>query len=91
METAEREFIFNDDNSLRRVPLVRFTRLNNYEPGESIPEYAGKRARRAMVFLEVDKRIPLEILHVDYFSCPSIQTDGSIRLKRCGNGSLSAR
>ena len=67
MGTTIRVFTVDDDDSLHRLSFARYNRLVNHIRGEAMPEHAGRRVRCAMVVLEVDRRIPLYILHIDYF------------------------
>ena len=67
MGTGFRIFLVDDDDSLHRLPMARYQRLRRGEPGESLPQYAGKRMRCAMVFLEVAGRNPISINHIDYY------------------------
>ncbi len=61
-----RVFLVNDDDSIQRLSLARYERLRRGDPGERLPQYAGRRVRYAMVILEVADRKPLEILRIQY-------------------------
>ena len=65
-----RIFFFDDNDSLQRIPMARLDRLLHFERAESLPQYAGKRVRCAMVFVEVARRQVLSIRNVDYFQLP---------------------
>ena len=62
-----RVFIVDDDDSIHRLSMTRFHRLVDSEPDGCLPQYAGKRKRFAFVILEVSKRKPLYIKHMDFF------------------------
>ena len=47
--------------------MARLDRLLHFDRRESLPQYAGKRVRCAMVFLEVAGRQVQAIRHIDYF------------------------
>jgi hypothetical protein len=65
-----RVFLVNDNDSVQRLPLARLERLLHFDRGESLQQYAGKRVRCAMVFLQVAGRQVLSIRNVDYFLLP---------------------
>jgi len=52
-----RVFLIGDDDSLQRISMVQLTRLLRFDRRESLQQYAGKRVRCAMVFLEVTGRL----------------------------------
>jgi hypothetical protein len=60
-----RIFIIDDDDTPRRLSVARFDRLNRGDPGERLPEYAGRRMRCAIVILELEERRPLAIARID--------------------------
>ena len=62
-----RIFLFDEKDSLQRLSLARLERLLRFDRGESLPQYAGKRIRCAMVFLWVAGKQVLSIRNVDYF------------------------
>jgi hypothetical protein len=62
-----RVFLIDDNGSLQRISMVRLTRLLHFDRRESLQQYAGKRVRCAMVFLEVAERQVLAIRNIDYF------------------------
>ena len=62
-----RIFLVNDDDSLQRLPLVRYERLWRRDPEERLPQYAGKRTRYAEVLVEFDERKPVAIWRIQYF------------------------
>ena len=66
MGTGLRIFLPNDDDSLERLPLAKFERLRRGDPKESLPEYAGKRVRYALVVVEMENREPADIIMVQY-------------------------
>ena len=66
MGIGSRVFLINDDDSLHRLPVKRYERLFNGEPGEQLPQHAGKRVRCAAVYLEVKERKPQSIIRIDY-------------------------
>jgi hypothetical protein len=62
-----RVFLIGDNDSLQRISMVRLTRLLHFDRRESLQQYAGKRVRCAMVFLEVAGRQVQAIRNIDYF------------------------
>ncbi|OGP92676.1 MAG: hypothetical protein A2156_04815 [Deltaproteobacteria bacterium RBG_16_48_10] len=62
-----RVFLVDDNDSLQRISMVRLTRLLYFDRRESLLQYAGKRVRCVMVFLEVAGRQVLAIRNIDYF------------------------
>ncbi|NVL92265.1 MAG: hypothetical protein HWN71_04420 [Desulfobacterales bacterium] len=61
-----RIFLVNDDDSLQLLSLAKFERLCRRDPGERLPQYAGKRVRYALVVLEVVNGKPIDINRVQY-------------------------
>ena len=66
MGTTLRIFIVNDDDSLQRIALAKYERMRDRDPRGRLPEYAGKRIRYALVFVDLENRQPVEILRVQY-------------------------
>jgi len=66
MGTGLRVFLLNDDDSLERLPLAKFERLRRGDRKESLPQYAGKRIRYALVVVEMENRRPVAIIMVQY-------------------------
>jgi hypothetical protein len=62
-----RVFLVDDNDSLQRISMARLDRLLHFDRRESLPQYAGKRIRCAMVFLEVEARQVQAIRNIDYF------------------------
>jgi hypothetical protein len=65
-----RVFLVDDHDSVQRYPLSRLDRLLHFDRRESLQQYAGKRVRCAMVFLEVAGRQVLSISDANYFLLP---------------------
>ena len=65
-----RVFLIDDNDSLQRLSMARYQRLIDGELGERLPQYAGKRVRCAMVYLEVERRTPQSIIRIDYTIMP---------------------
>ncbi len=70
MGIACRVFFVEDNDCLQRISMTRLDRLLHYDRRESLQQYAGKRVRCALVFLEVAGRQVLSIRNADYFSLP---------------------
>lgn len=62
-----RIFLINDDDSIQRLPLVRYERLWRRDPEERLPQYADKRVRYAEVLVEFSERKPVSIRRLQYF------------------------
>jgi hypothetical protein len=61
-----RIFFVDDNDSIQRISMARLERLLHFDRAESLPQYAGKRVRCAMVFVEVAGREVLAISHIEY-------------------------
>ena len=85
MGVGYRVFLIDDNDSLQRISMVRLTRLLHFDRRESFQQYAGKRVRCAMVFLEVAGRRVLAIRNVDYFLIP-LNVKGQIDKKEWEKG-----
>jgi len=66
MGLGTRIFIVNDDDTLKRMPIMRYHRLFKRDPEERFLEYAGNRIRYVLVVLELKNRKPVEILKIQY-------------------------
>ena len=65
MGTGVCVFFVDDDESLTRVTVARWERLNNNHPTESFREYAGKKVRYILAFLETENRKPVRFTHTE--------------------------
>ena len=65
-----RVFFVEEDDTLRRIPFARYERLTDDAHEESIPEYAGKRMRCALVSVEIEERKPKSIMRIDCMVVP---------------------
>lgn len=72
-----RVFFVEEDDTLRRIPLARYERLTDDAHEESIPEYACKRMRCALVSVEMEKRKPKSIMRIDCMVVP-FDSEGKI-------------
>lgn len=66
MGMSLRIFIVNNDDSLQRVALAKYERMRDRDPRGRLPEYAGKRIRHALVFVDLENRQPVEIVRIQY-------------------------
>ena len=65
-----RIFLIDDNNAVQGLAIRRFERLTRYDSAETLPQCAGKRARCAIVILEIANRKPVSILDVSYTILP---------------------
>jgi hypothetical protein len=72
-----RVFLVRDDESIQRLSLARYERLLRRDPQETLPKYASRRVRYALVILELEDRRPVEIIRIQY-SFLSFDSQGSI-------------
>jgi len=63
---GHRVYALEDNGNIRRIGGRHFTQLYDGRTDKPIPEYAGKRIRIAMVFVETRARKPIGICRVDY-------------------------
>ena len=85
MGIGYRIFLVDNNDSLQRLSMARLDRLLRFELKETLPQYASKRARCAMVFLQVVERRPVAISHVDCFIIP-FDAKGRINKKEWERG-----
>jgi hypothetical protein len=64
MGTGLRVFILSG-NSIQQISFAKLNRLQNAHPDESLPLYAGRRIKLAVVVVGTESRKPVEILHID--------------------------
>ena len=85
MGMSSRVFLVDDNDSLQRIPIATLNRLLHFDRVESLQQYAGKRVRCAMAFLEVAGRRVLAIRNIDYFLL-SFDDNGRINKKEWEKG-----
>jgi len=66
MGLSIRIFIVEDDDTIKRLPLVRYERLLNRDPDERLSRYAGKRVRYALIVVDLFNRRPIDVLRDEY-------------------------
>lgn len=66
MATGVRVFIVGSDGSVRRLPVARYDALIRREPEGALPEYAGKRVRAAILFVEIEGRRPVGLTRAEF-------------------------
>ena len=74
-----RVFIVEDDNTIKRLPMIRFERLLNRDPNEKLSKYAGKRVRYALIVVDLVNRRPIEIVK-DEFAYLNFDDEGRLEL-----------
>ena len=74
-----------DDDCIQRISMARLDRLLHFDRGERLQQYAGKRVRCAMAFVEVSGRQVLAISNIDYFLIP-LNVKGQIDKKEWEKG-----
>ncbi|MGD9262562.1 MAG: hypothetical protein PVG44_19120, partial [Desulfobacterales bacterium] len=62
MGLSIRVFIVEDDNTIKRLSMIRFERLLNRDPNEKLSKYAGKRVCYALIVVDLVNRRPIEIV-----------------------------
>ena len=67
MGTGFRVFLIDHNGVLRRISMRQYERLIEPDSAERLPEYAGKKLRFVFVVLDLLRRIPVAIRHIDYF------------------------
>ena len=88
MGIGTRIFLIDENDSLHRISISRYNRIRNPDSDERFTQYAGKRMRCAMIFLEVENRKPLSVVRTEYYYLPfdnkgridSTETEKQIRL-----------
>jgi len=66
MGVGLRIFIVHDDNSLERLSLIIYERLNKSDFNTSIPKFANKNVRCIEVLLDLEERKPIAINRITY-------------------------
>ena len=79
MGLSIRIFIVEEDDTLKRLPMTRFDRLLKHDPNESLPKYAGKRVRYALIVVELINRRPIEIVK-DEFAYLDFDDEGRLKV-----------
>jgi transposase len=79
MGLSIRVFIVEDDNTIKRLPMIRFERLLNRDPNEKLSKYAGKRVRYALIVVDLVNRRPIEIVK-DEFAYLNFDDEGRLEL-----------
>jgi hypothetical protein len=67
MGTGFRVLLIDHNGILRRMSMRRYERLINPDSAERLLEYAGKKLRFVYVVLDLLRRKPVAIKHIDYF------------------------
>ena len=61
-----RIFLVHEDDSLKRLSIDRFERLRRGDPNARLSQYASKKIRYALVFLETKNRRAVGINYINY-------------------------
>lgn len=66
MGVSLRIFFVHEDDSIHRIPLSQYIRLDERDQKVCFPEYAGKRVRCAITGIHLQNRKPVEFLYMQY-------------------------
>jgi hypothetical protein len=89
MGLSIRIFIVENDDTITRLPLARYERLLKRDPNESLPKYAGKRIRYALIVVDLVNRKPIEIVR-DEFAYLDFDEEGRFKEPEHGKEESSA-
>ncbi len=67
MQIAFRVFFVQDDGSLRMIPWATFVGLYFDFPSISFPEYAGRAVRSIHTVVELENKVPIQIVESLFF------------------------
>ena len=79
MGLSIRVFIVEDDDSIKRLPLAQYERLLKRDPNESLPKYAERRIRYALIVVDLVNRRPIEIVR-DQFGFLDFDDEGQLKI-----------
>ena len=79
MGLSIRVFIVEDDNTIKRLPMIRFERMLNRDANEKLSKYAGKRVRYALIVVDLVNRRPIEIIK-DEFAYLNFDDKGRLKI-----------
>jgi hypothetical protein len=79
MGLSIRVFIVEDDNTIKRLPMIRFERFLNRDSNEKLSKYAGKRIRYALIVVDLVNRRPIEIIK-DEFAYLNFDDEGRLEV-----------
>jgi hypothetical protein len=65
MGISVRVFIIEEDDTVHKITHAAFERLIGQDPRECLPKYAGKKARYALIAVQMKNRKPIDILHTE--------------------------
>jgi hypothetical protein len=77
MGLSIRIFVIEEDDTIKHLPLARYERLLERDPNESLPKYAGRRVRYALIVVDLINRRPIEIVK-DEFAYLNFDDDGRL-------------
>jgi len=83
MGLSIRVFIVEDDDSIIRLPLAQYERLLKRDPNESLPKYAERRIRYALIVVDLVNRRPIEIVR-DQFGFLDFDDEGRLKIAEQG-------
>jgi hypothetical protein len=83
MGLSIRVFIVEDDDSIKRLPLAQYERLLKRDPNESLPKYAERRIRYALIVVDLVNRRPIEIVR-DQFGFLDFDDEGRLKIAEQG-------
>ena len=83
MGLSIRIFIVEDDDTIKRLPLVRYERLLNRDPDERLSRYASKRVRYALIVVDLFNRRPIDIVK-DEFGFLFFDDEGRLKVSEHG-------
>ena len=66
MGLSIRIFVIEEDDTIKHLPLARYERLLKRDPNESLPKYAGRRVRYALIVVDLINRRPIEIVKDEF-------------------------
>ena len=78
MGLSIRIFIVENDDTTTRLPLASYERLLKHDPNESLPKYAGKRIRYALIVVDLVNRRPTEVVR-DEFAYLDFDEEGRLK------------
>lgn len=89
MGTGSIVYFYDLNDCIRRIPSSRFDRLYSDASNERFLNYASKRVRCALLVVEYEDRMPVDIIHINFKIVP-FDLDGRVDKAEHHRGMLLA-